>query len=265
MILIRAPHEIEAIGRACRVVRDTLDRLVLSCVPGATPRALDALARHLLAQGGARPLFEGVVRDASPPFPAVICVCVNDQVTHGVPGDRAFESGDLVSLDLGASLDAWCGDASRATVVGESTPGVPQGGERRTLVELARAATDAAIATMGPDVRWSDAADAARRVVEGGGAMIAPGFAGHGIGRSLHEAPRLPFYPGPKEDFILRPGMVVTVEPIVVRPRTPGVMPALVGGADGWTVTTADGSDACQIEHTVAMTRAGVRVLTGEA
>lgn len=281
MIPIRSPQEIDAIARAGAVVSLVLDRLLSAALPGVTTAHLDSFARTMLQDAGAVPLFPGTTlpqRPASPPFPAAICTCINDEVTHGVPGHRALAIGDLLCLDLGASLAGWCADASRAIVVGQpapnfaprTTPSDPTIARRLDLLHATLAASDAGIDLIAPGVRWSTIADAIRHSAANSGFRVVAGFSGHGIGRALHEPPSAPMHLGPKDDFVLHPGMVLTVEPILVSspparaapaaPELPGV--ALVTRPDGWTVATADGSDACQIEHTVAVVRGGVRVLT---
>lgn len=251
MIPIRAPAEIDAIARAGAVVASTLDDLTAAAQPGVATIDLDALARRLLRRAGAIPLFPGFVQRDAPPFPSAICVCINQEATHGVPGPRRLEPGDLVTIDLGASLAGWCADASRVVVLGADRA------DRAGHARAARAATDAATAAMAPGVLWSAAADAARLSAEAAGFRLVPGYAGHGVGRALHEPPRAPMYPGPKDDFTLRAGMVLTVEPILVAGQV-----GVAVREDGWTVATADGSDACQVEETVAVVRGGVRVLT---
>jgi len=269
MIPLRSPAEIDAIARAGSVVDRVLTELLRACTPGVATRELDSRAREHLRQHGAVALFPGVSIKNQPPFPAAVCVCVNEEVTHGVPGDRVLQPGDLVCVDLGASVDGWCADASRATVVGEHSPARAA---RQALLAAAHAANRAGVTAIAPGVRWSDVADAVRRAAELAACRVAPGFAGHGIGRSLHEPPRAPMFLGPRDDFILRPGMVLTVEPILLGPPAPSSAasaesrqagPAcLTTRIDGWTVATTDGSEACQIEETVAVVRGGVRVLT---
>jgi len=308
MIQIRSSAEIASIARAGDVVASVLDTLLAAASPGVPTIDLDTLARAMLRDASATPLFPGFVpvgRAGGPGFPCAICVCVNDEVTHGVPSPRVLEAGDLVCIDLGASVDGWCADASRARVVGDvagasqaegvssaiktvassveaDTPGASDRASlidaRRHVLRTAHAATEVGIAAMGPGVRWSSVADAIRACAERGGCGVVGGFSGHGIGRALHEPPRAPMFLGPREDFVLRAGMVLTVEPIVVgrakseaagagaSARADGVgrgRPVwLVARADGWTIATADGADACQIEHTVAVVEGGVRVLT---
>lgn len=241
-------------------VARTLDLLLGRARPGTTTRLLDALARDALAEAGAAPLFPGYPLPDASPFPAALCACVNSQAVHAPPGDRPLVAGDLLCLDLGASLGGWCADASRAVVVGGGEDGGasgPRARARQAIVDASRATTAAAVAAVAPGVRWSDVADIARRCAESLGFRLVPGFAGHGIGRSLHEPPRAPMYPGPADDFTLRAGMTLTIEPILV---TGGV--ELCRGDDGWTYTTADDSDACQHEETVAVVRSGSIVLT---
>ncbi|MEZ6233343.1 MAG: type I methionyl aminopeptidase [Phycisphaerales bacterium] len=262
MIPIRSPEEIDRIAEAGRVVARVLDALLDACRSGATTLELDGLARTLIADAGATALFPGFSQRNAAPYPAAICACVNDQVTHAVPTDRPLQPGDLVTLDTGVSVAGWCADASRVRIVAPdrrpaSPHDAPQNSTASRIAAAARAATEAAIAAMAPGTRWSDAADACRAVAEAAGFRVAPIYAGHGIGRALHEPPRLPFYPGPRDDFVLRPGMVVTVEPILLERDV-----AMTVGPDAWTVTAADGVLACQVEQTVAVTRDGPRVLT---
>ena len=257
MIPIRTSHEIDAIARAGAVVARCLDELLVAARPGVMTGDLDRQARRLLERAGAVPVFSGFVQGDAPPFPGVICTCVNDEVTHGVPGERVLAAGDLLTIDLGALADGWCADASRARVVGEGRP------DRQALARTAEAVTTAAIAAIAPGVRWSTVADVALRAADAAGCRLVAGYAGHGVGRSLHEPPRAPMFPGPREDFVLWPGMVLTVEPIVVS-ASPGCTPGVEVWVrdDGWTVATRDGADACQVEQTVAVVPGGVRVLT---
>lgn len=284
MIPIRTASEIDAIARAGRLVAEILGELLDAARPGVETRELDQRARAMLAHTGATPLFTGFVPAGKqgPGFPASICVCVNDEVTHGVPGPRVLEAGDLVCIDLGASIDGWCADASRARVVGSAEPSAgadgcsPDASEtlqaRERLIRDAHSATDAGIAAIAPGVRWSSVADAVRASADRAGCGVVGGYSGHGIGRQLHEPPRAPMFLGPKEDFVLRAGIVLTVEPILVGPARGtsaradgegrGRPVSLLMRPDGWTVATADGADACQIEQTVAVTDGGSRVLT---
>lgn len=265
MIALRSPAEIDSIARAGGVVDRILNELVRAAIPGVATRDLDALARRRLDAEGALALFPAIRRGEGPAFPGAVCVCVNEEATHGVPGARALRAGDLVTIDLGASLGGWCADASRCTVVGGADHDAADGScrTRPLLVAAARGVTGAGIDAITPGARWSDVARAIRNAAAHQACRLVPGFSGHGIGRALHEPPRASVFPGPAEDFVLRPGMVLTVEPLVAgRGAVDQPTPPVAIRSDGWTVATTDGSDACQHEETVAVVRGGCRVLT---
>ena len=255
-IPIRSPSEIDAVARAGSVVWQALTGALAHATPGVTTGSLDEIVRTRLRDAGADVLFEGYRHGSGPPFPAACCVCVNEQVTHGVPGDRVLAQGDLVTVDVGARLGGWCADAAASAVVG--------GGSRRAseLLEVTRSIVDRAIGLVRPGRAWSEVVAMARSVVGERGWSLAAGYDGHGIGRELHEPPRAWLaWPGEREtgaDFVFRPGMVLTIEPIVLRGGG-----ELVTMPDGWTVRTRDRSLACHEERTIGVTRHGCRVLTG--
>jgi len=249
---IRSPHEIDAIAHAGRVVWSVLDELLAACAAGVTTRHIDALAGGLLAHLGAEPVLLGLRQGDSPPFPGVCCINVNEEVAHAIPTDRALGPGDRISVDLSAAVDGWVADACRTIVVGG---GANPEGER-----VARAARDAlarGLRRCVPGGRWSSVAAAVAGGARLAGLRLVPGLGGHGVGRLLHEPP-LCWLGSGGPDFVLRPGMVLTLEPV------------LTGGAgrtrildDGWTVVAADGAISAGEERTVAITRRGPRVLTG--
>ncbi len=198
-------------------------------------------------------LFEGYHPPAAASaFPGPACISVNDQAVHAPPGDRILRAGDLVTVDVGATLDGWCGDVAEGLVL----PGGDDGHE--PLLRACRRAVAAGVRACGPGVQWSAVARAIRAAAAAEDCVVLPGFSGHGVGQRLHEPPRAGYRTaaGDRADFTLLPGMVLTIEPIVSRP--PG---GVVDDADGWTVRTADGTAACHVERMVAVTRHGARVL----
>lgn len=260
-IPIKAPAEINAMRPAARLAWSLLGGAIARCAPGVTTAQID---RHLLERllaSGAGPILRGIRQSpGGPAFPACCCVCVNEEAAHGIPGPRILREGDVVCIDVSLRLDGWCADAARATVVG----GVAA--KDHSLAAVSGAAARAVAAAMHPGVRWSLAAGAASGVARGAGLRLAAGLSGHGIGRGLHEPPEAWFgistgLPGaPVQDFILRPGMVLTVEPVLVSPGHGE--PTLLGLDDGFTVVTGDRARACHEEIMVAVTRDGPEVLT---
>lgn len=252
---------------ASRVVRAVLDH----AEPGVTTQGLSDLARRLIDEGDAIGLFRGYSQGEAPPFPGDLCVSVNDEIVHGVPSGRVLERGDLLSVDCGLRLDGWCADHASSVVVGgdDANPVAAR------LIAAAWGVLDRAITEMTQGSRWSTVARAMEEATEATGFGLVTDFVGHGIGTELHEAPKAPCYWSGTTcpDFTLTPGLVLAVEPLltVSRGGAPGSgasgLPAWRTGVrtdeqDAWTVRTADGSLACHVEHTVAITDSGPRVLT---
>jgi len=219
-----------------------------ACRPGVTTLALDRAARAVLERRGARSNFLGYGR---PPFPAVICASVNDEVIHGIPGPRVLVEGDIVSIDCGAIVRGWHGDAAFTMGVGSVRPAAAR------LIEVTERSLAAGIERLVEGGRLHDVGAAVQDVVERAGFGVVRDYVGHGIGLAMHEAPEVPNYwpgsPGPR----LRVGNVFAVEPMV----TAGD-PDTVVDDDGWTVRTADGSLAAHAEHTIAVTGDGPEILT---
>jgi methionyl aminopeptidase len=249
------------------VVRRALDAASAACVPGATTAAIDRAAREVIVAAGADPLFLGYPSaDGGMPFPAVTCISVNEEIVHGIPGERRVAEGDLVSIDCGVRLAGWCGDAAVTVPVGRVAA------DRLALVAAAEEMLALAIRMARPGIRWSEIADAMQAVVleRDLGALVE--YVGHGIGRSLHEAPQVPNTLSAafleRGDFTLRPGMVLAVEPMITLRGAGADADGFPIGietrrlADGWTVVAADGSPAAHVEHTIAITRRGCVILT---
>jgi len=259
-IPVYAPHEIDGIARAAEVVSRAIDAAFERCAPNTPTREISDAAERVLAGAGAEPLFPEQREDGER-FGTVACVCINDQVVHARPGERRITPGELVTIDVGARLGRWCADLARSMVVPVDDDAPESEGARSvsdgSLLGAARTVLDAALGAMVPGGKWSDVAATVRARADSAGVYLIDGFCGHGIGRELHEPPAAKFVEvGPDDDFVLRPGMVFTLEPIVCTRPVGTVL-----DADGWTVRTRDGSPACYEERMVAITRSGPRIL----
>jgi methionyl aminopeptidase len=232
--------------RAGKVVAEMHEAIRAALRPGVTTLDLDRVGREVLERRGATSNFLGYHG-----YPAVICASPNDVVIHGIPGPTRLDEGDLVSVDCGAIVEGWHGDAAFTAGVGVIDT------ESRRLIDVSEAALAAAIAQMRPGRRLSDVSHAVGAVVEAAGLETIEGYGGHGIGRRMHEAPDVPNSARPGRGPVLGPGVVLAIEPMVVAGR-PGIRHL----DDGWSVVTADGRRAAHVEHTVAVTEDGPEILT---
>jgi methionyl aminopeptidase len=234
--------------RAGRVVAEMHAAVRAAAVPGVTTAELDTVARVVLDRRGARSNFLDYHG-----YPAVICASPNDVVVHGIPGPRRLVDGDLLSIDCGAIVDGWHGDAAFSMVVGESTDPAPV-----RLISVAEAALEAGIAAVGDGGRISDIAKAVHRVAKAGGYDVVEEYVGHGIGLAMHEEPDVPNrYPFDGPDPRLRAGMCLAIEPILVAGDA-----EVVVDPDKWTVRTRSGALAAHVEHTITVTADGAEILT---
>ncbi|MEU5218265.1 type I methionyl aminopeptidase [Streptomyces sp. NPDC020807] len=253
MVEIKTNENLAAMREAGRVVARALAAVREKAAPGVALTELDRVAREVLAEAGAGSPFLGYRPEWAPvPFPAVVCLSVNDAIVHGVPGDTRLADGDLLSVDCGATLDGWVGDSAISFTVGRARP------EDTRLVAAAEEALEAGIAAAVVGNRIGDIAHAIGRVCRRAGYGIPDGFGGHGVGRSMHEDPGVPNEGRPGRGMRLRHGMVLAIEPMLIGGGTDDHFTA----GDGWTVRTVDGSRASHAEHTVAITDDGPRVLT---
>lgn len=253
MIELKNPAEIARMREAGRVVARALAAMRDAARVGVTMRDLDAVGAKVLQDAGATsPFLDYHPAWAPSPFPASICASVNDAVVHGIPTEDALRDGDLVSIDFGAILDGWAGDAATSFVVGTPDPADV------ALIETTQAALDAGIAAARPGRRIGDVADAVGRVARAGGYGLLAHHGGHGIGRTMHEDPHIPNEGRAGRGLKLRPGLVIAIEPMLHA----GGSDDYATDPDGWTLRTADGSRAAHIEHTVAVTHDGPVVLT---
>ncbi|OEJ34410.1 type I methionyl aminopeptidase [Streptomyces subrutilus] len=253
MVELKTDQSIDEMRAAGRVVAHALAAVREAARVGLSLAELDTVARAVLREAGAASPFLGYrPRFAPVPFPAVICASVNDAIVHGIPGPYRLRDGDLVSIDCGARLGGWVGDAAVTFTVGRPRPADLR------LIETAEAALAAGIAAAVPGNRIGDIAHAVGTVCRAAGYGIPDGFAGHGIGRRMHEDPGVPNEGPPGRGMKLRPGMVLAIEPML----TAGGTDDYTCDGDGWTLRTTDGSRAAHAEHTVAITADGPRILT---
>jgi methionyl aminopeptidase len=253
-VQVKTPEQVRKMRVAGLLVGETLELLRRSVRPGITTAELDAIAEENIRAHGGVPSFKGYGR---PPFPASICSSVNDAVVHGIPGDEVVAEGDLVSIDCGAIVDGWHGDAAITVAVGEVAP------ELRELARVTEEAMWRGIAAARPGGRVTDISHAVEAYVRsqphpvGGNYGILEDFTGHGIGTEMHQAPDVPNYGPAGRGPELVPGLALAVEPMI----TLGSADVVVDD-DEWTIRSADGSPAAHHEHTFALTERGAWVLT---
>ncbi len=245
-IIIKSEEEVATMRQAGRIVATVLQALKLQVKPGIKTGELDAIAGRELEKLGARSSFKGYRG-----FPASLCVSVNDQIVHGIPGNRVLRDGDIVSLDFGAIFMDFQGDAAITVGVGKVSP------EAKRLMETTEGALRAGIAAACPEARLGDISAAIQNYAESRGYLVVREYTGHGIGREMHEEPQIPNFGLPGTGPVLKKGMVLALEPMVNigdwRTRL---------GDDHWMVLTADGSLSAHFEHTIAITDGEPEVLT---
>ena len=252
-IILKSSRELGLIGQACKLVAEVLAELKKKAAPGVTTAELDELAAELTSKAGGEPLFKGVPNpQGKKPFPAVICASRNNVLVHGIPDAQPLNEGDILSIDYGARLNGYCGDAAMTLKIGPVKP------QRARLVEVTRNALKLAVQNCQPYRRWSEVAGTMASFIRQEGFSVVEDFVGHGIGLTMHEDPRVPNYvDSGSDDFVLEPGLVLAIEPMV-NAGTKKVRTL----ADGWTVVTVDSGDCAHFEHTVAITADGSKVLT---
>ncbi|MBM4163605.1 MAG: type I methionyl aminopeptidase [Lentisphaerae bacterium] len=246
MITCKRGRELDAMRVSGRLAGEVLRQVAAAVVPGITTRELDALARQLIDERGGTPSFLGYRG-----FPAALCVSVNEEVIHGIPGARRILPGDVVGLDVGVLYQGFHGDTATTVLVGVSDPDILR------LVDATRRARDAGIAAIRPGVKLGDVSHAVEQVVRLAGCTVVRDFVGHGIGRQLHEDPQIPNYGSPGRGPVLKVGMTLCIEPMVNLGR-----PDVSVLRDGWTVVTQDGRPSAHFEHTVAVSASGAEILT---
>lgn len=253
MIELKSPAQIQALREAGRVVADALQAVRDAAAVGVTLLELDGIASDVIEHAGAVSAFRGYLpRFAQTPFPGAICASVNEVVVHGIPDRTALRDGDLLSIDCGASLDGWVGDAAFTMVIGTVDP------NDETLIGHTRAALHAGIAVAVPGARLGDIGSAIGSIGRGAGYGIPQGWGGHGVGRAMHEDPSVPNEGRAGRGMKLRAGMVIAIEPMFMAGGNDEYRLA----PDGWAVVTASGRRAAHEEHTIAITDDGPIILT---
>ena len=254
-IVLKSRREIEMMRRAGQTARDILGKMRHAAVPGVTTGELDELAHAELEKVGGIGLSKNYpTYKAGEGFPGYTCISVNDEVVHGIPGRRVLKDGDIVTLDLAMSLEGYCSDTAVTVPVGRISPAAQR------LLDVTRKTLELAIQNMKPGRKWSDIARLMQHFVERHGYSVVREFVGHGIGQAMHEDPKVPNFVSFEQlrgDFLLRSGMTLAVEPMVVAGRRDVKLLN-----DNWTVVTEDHQLAAHFEHTLAVTATGVEILT---
>lgn len=246
MIILKTERELELMRPACRVARQILDEVSEFIQPGVTTRDIDTFAAGRIKAFGARSAFLGYRK-----FPCHLCISVNEQVVHGLAGERRLSFGDIVSLDVGVVYRGFIGDTARTVAVGGCSV------EAQRLMDVTERALYDGIAQAVPGNRVANISRAIQTCVEANGCSVVREFVGHGVGRSMHEEPQVPNFVDGKPSPKLRPGMTLAIEPMVNAGR-----PEVVLLKDGWTVVTKDGSLSAHFEHTVLITESEPEILT---
>jgi methionyl aminopeptidase len=246
MIVRKSPREIERIAGAGELVAKTIAHVGAQIVPGITTSELDSIADRFIREHGGIPTSQDYNG-----YPAAICISPNEVVVHGIPGPYVVSDGDLVTLDVGVTLDGYIADSAYTFGVGEIDD------EAQRLVDIAQDALAAGIADARVDSRIGDISHAVQAVVERAGFSVVRSLVGHGVGRLYHEEPQIPNFGEPGRGPRLSDGMTIAIEPMI----TAGDSEVTLAD-DGWTISTVDGSLAAHFEHTVAITADGPRILT---
>jgi len=246
MVIIKSPREIEQLKRSSAMVAEVFEKLRGMIVPGITTKELDQVAEEYILLKGARPAFKGYRG-----FPATLCISINDEVVHGIPGQRRLKEGDIVSLDVGVNYIGYFGDAAITLPVGEVDP------EAKRLLEVTKKALYIGIEKAKVGNRLFDISYAIQSWVESHGFSVVRDFVGHGIGKELHEEPQIPNFGTPHQGPRLEKGMVFALEPMV----NEGTHEVRIL-SDGWTVVTTDGKRSAHFEHTIAITDDGAEILS---
>ena len=253
--VLKSRREIELMRRAGAVAHDIIAKVAAAAVPGATTAELDELAaRELALVGGIGMSRNYPTYKEGEGFPGHSCLSINEVVVHGIPGPRQLKSGDIITIDLATMLDGYICDTATTVAVGPVSPRV------RKLLDVTKQTLDLAIKHIKPDKKWTDIARLMQYHVERNGFSVIREFVGHGVGRSMHEDPKVPNFVTQEHlrgDFRLRPGMTIAIEPMVSMGHRDVTLLR-----DNWTVVTADGLPAAHFEHTVAVTENGADVLS---
>lgn len=247
MIILKSRQEIEKIRKASLVVADVLEKVGAMIKPGISTQALDEFAEKVIVSAGAKPAFKGYRG-----YPKTLCTSLNEQVVHGIPSKDVFlKEGDIISVDVGAIVEGFYGDAAKTFPVGKVKP------EAERLIRVTEEALSKGIAEAVPENRLYDISSAVQRHVESNGYSVVREFVGHGIGRNMHEDPQIPNFGERGQGPRIKAGMIFAIEPMVNRGGS-----ATMVKEDGWTAVTLDGSLSAHFEHTIAVMPEGPWILT---
>ena len=253
---LKSPREIGLMRQSGLLVAEALRLCRSMAKPGVKTLDIDKAVEDLYISRGAMPLFKGYPGTGKIPFPAVTCISLNEQVVHGIPGQRVIREGDLLKIDTACKLNGWCADAAITLPMGEVSPA------KKRLLAVAEEVLRLAMLEMSRRRMWSEVALAMQKFAESAGYSVVTAYVGHGIGRIMHEAPQVPNFVDKeikKHDFKLEEGLVLAVEPMVNMGKAgTNVL------RDQWTVVTRDGLPSVHVEHTLAITADGVYVVTAD-
>jgi methionyl aminopeptidase len=246
VIIKKSPEEIEKMAAAGLILAAAMDEVGGRVRAGVSTAELDRLVERFIRSRGATPTFKGYRG-----FPGSICASANAMIVHGIPGPYKLKDGDIISIDVGVTLDGWVADAARTFPVGEVS------NELENLLAATEESLHAGVAQCRDGNRMGDVSSAIQAVAEGAGLSIVRSLVGHGVGRNMHEDPQVPNYGRAGKGPLLEEGMVLAIEPMTTAGR-----PAVRAGGDGWAIFSQDGSPAAHFEFTVAITGAGPQILT---
>ncbi len=256
-ITLKTPEQLAKMRESGRLVRKVLNHCHEICKPGITTAEINRQCLEIYTNAGASGLFKNYpTYKPGEGFPGDVCISVNEEVVHGIPGDRVIQDGDVVSIDCGVLLNGWCGDAATTVMVGNVDPDV------RKLCDDTRHVLELAIDNIKPGRKWSQIARLMQNFAERRGYGVVKNFVGHGLGQSLHEEPQVPNYYDPRDsrwrDFDLRVGLVLAIEPMCILGASDEteVLP------DGWTVKSVNRLPAAHYEHSIAVVAGGAEILT---
>lgn len=246
MIHIRDLWEIEKIQQSCQIVKDTLVNVEKFIEPGISTLELDRIAEEFIRSKNALPGFKGLYG-----FPATLCVSIDDEVVHGIPGKRTIEDGQILSLDVGAIVDGYYGDHARSFPVGQIS------NDKQQLMDVTKKSLIKGIAEIKPGNQIGDIGYAIQTYAESFGYGVVRELVGHGIGTKLHEDPQIPNFGFRNNGAVIKAGMCFAIEPMITMNSF-----QVYTKEDGWTICTADGSPSAHFEHTITVTKNGAEILT---
>lgn len=250
-MILKRPSELELIAESCRVNREALEAIEPLIKPGVSTAELDQIAEDAIVSRGGRPAFKGYRGSGSTPFPGVLCTSVNEVVVHGIPNAVPLKEGDILSVDIGTFYRGYAGDMAKTYAVGRISD------KAQRLLDVTEASLYAGIKQVQVGNRLGDVSAAIQDVIEAANYWVIREFVGHGIGAEFHESPEVPNYGEAGTGPLLRPGLVLAIEPMVAQTRS-----RVRILRDGWTAPTANRSLAAHFEHTVAVTEDGPRILS---